>query len=164
MKTLYCSVTLVFLVFATTTEHAEAQQGNAQDVKTAVRMAWDTYIDAFSAGRTDLVASDIYAAPSYQLGENGGTVRMRVSDIKAAFDDIHASLNEARYARSETDVATICVINLGTALLSAHFTRYRDDGTVLTRGASSYLFAKFKSDWRIVAIMGNPSGNLIACD
>ena len=164
MKTLYCSVTLVFVIFATTMERTEAQQANAQDVKTAVRMAWDAYIDAFSAGRTDLVASEIYAAPSYQLGESGGTVRMSVSDVKAAFDAIHASLNDARYARSETDVATICVINPGTALLSARYTRYRDDGTVLTKGASSYLFGKLKNDWRIVAIMGNPSGNLIACD
>jgi hypothetical protein len=89
---------------------------------------------------------------------------MTTNDIKAAFDDIHASLKQARYARSETDIATICVINAGTALLSARYSRYRDDDTVLTEGASSYLFAKFENGWRIVAIMGNPSGNLIACD
>ena len=164
MKTLCCSVTLAVMAFTTTMEQTAAQPPNTQGVKMSVRMAWDAYIAAFSAGRTDLVANEVYVAPSYQLGANGGTVRMSTSDVKAAFDDIHASLNQARYARSETDIATICVINAGTALLSARYTRYRDDDTVLARGTSSYLFAKFQGEWRIVAIMGNPSGNLITCD
>ena len=62
------------------------------------------------------------------------------------------------------DRTAICVINAGTALLSAYFTRYRTDGTVLLRGASSYLFAKVDGDWRILANMANPARKLIACD
>ena len=56
------------------------------------------------------------------------------------------------------------MINAGTALLSAYFTRYRTDDTVLMTGASSYLFAKVDGDWRILAIMANPARKLIACD
>ena len=123
MKSLCRSLILAFVACTAAIEQTAAQPPNTQDVKTAVRMAWDAYIEAFSAGRTDVVASESYVAPSYQLGANGGTVRMTTSDIKAAFDDIQASLNQARYARSETDIATICVINAGTALLVARYSR-----------------------------------------
>ena len=143
---------------------AAAQERPEEETKIAVRAAWDAYIDAFSAGETDVIANDVYAAPSYQLGGNGASVRVTPADTQAAFDATHASLAPERYDRSETDRAEICVINDGTALLSAYFTRYRTDDTVISNGASSYLFAKFDDDWRIVAIMANPAAKLITCD
>ena len=164
IKTLSWSFAIALIGFVLTPESVEGQQSGAEDVKTAIRTAWNAYIDAFSAGRTDLAVSAVYADPSYQLGSTGATLRMTVGDVEAAFEAIHTSLDEERYDRSETDAATICVINGGTALLSAHYTRYRTDDTVLTTGASSYLFAKFSDDWRIVAIIANPSGKLIVCD
>ena len=141
-----------------------AQVAAEADVKTEVRAAWDAYIEAFSAGRTGVIADEVYAAPSFQLGAAGGSVRSGAADTRAAFDAIHEQLALESYDRSETDRAEICVINPATALLSAHFTRYRDDGSVLTRGASSYLFARLDGRWRILAIMANPAGKLIACD
>jgi hypothetical protein len=141
-----------------------AQDTTEVDVKAAVRAAWDLYIDAFSAGQTDVIARKVYAAPSFQLGNDSANVRGTEADTKASFDATHQALSEASYDRSETDRAEICVINNGTALLSAYFTRYRTDDTVLTTGASSYLFAKFPTGWRIVAIMANPDAKLITCD
>ena len=143
---------------------AVAQAPPESDVKAEVRAAWDAYIEAFSAGRTDVIAGDIYAAPSFQLGAAGAAVRSEAAETRAAFDAIHRQLAPERYDRSETDRAEICVINPATALLSAHFTRYRTDGSVLSRGASSYLFARLDGGWRILAIMANPAGKLIACD
>ncbi len=141
-----------------------AQETPESDVKTEVRAAWDAYIEAFSAGRTDVLANETYAAPSFQLGAAGATVRSAAADTRAAFDATHERLALERYDHSETDRAEICVINPATALLSAHFTRYRTDGSVLARGASSYLFARLDGGWRILAIMANPAGKLIACD
>jgi len=48
--------------------------------------------------------------------------------------------------------------------LTAHFTRYRNDNSVLTKGASAYLFGKLDGDWRIMSIIANPKAKLIDCD
>ena len=159
-----CVALVTLAVFVVVTPQAHAQEIAEDEVKTAVRSAWDAYIVAFSAGRTDVVARDVYAAPSFQLGARGANVRMTIADTKAAFDATHRSLATERYDRSETDATEVCVLNDGAALLTAHFTRYRTDDSVLTNGASAYLFAKFDDDWRIVAIIANPAAKLIACD
>ena len=156
------SCALVLLLAATAAAHA--QEVSEREAKTAVRAAWDAYIEAFSDARTDVLANDVYAAPSFQLGAGGANVRMTVAETKAAFDATHRVLERERYDRSETDTAQVCVFNEGAALLTAHFTRYRTDDSVLMSGASAYLFAKFDERWRIVAIIGNPSAKLIACD
>ena len=142
----------------------EAQTVPEAEVKTEVRAVWDAYIEAFSAGRTDLIASDIYSAPSFRIGAEGAAMLETAAETRASFDATHRQLATERYDRSETDRAEICVINAGTALLSAYFTRYRTDGSVLTRGASSYLFAKVDGEWRILTNMANPARKLIACD
>ena len=151
-------------VLALTAATLLAQEPSERNVKTAVRTAWDTYITAFSDGRTDVVAEQLYAAPSYVLGASGGTVRMTTDDTKEGFDQIHQTLQREQYDRSETDHVEICVLNGGTALLTARYTRYRTSGEVLTTGASGYLFALLEGQWKILAIMGNPADKLVACD
>ena len=161
-KLFVASIALV--VFVVAPAQAPAQEIAEDAVKTAVRAAWDAYIVAFSAARTDVVARDVYAVPSFQLGARGANVRMTTADTEAAFDETHRTLATERYDRSETDAAEICVLNDGAALLTAHFTRYRTDDSVLTNGASAYLFGNFDDGWRIVAIIANPAAKLIACD
>ncbi len=158
------TIAAILLATACLPAAAAAQATPETDVQAEVRAAWDAYIEAFSAGRTGVIAEEVYAAPSFQLGPAGAAVRLGAAETRAAFDAIHRQLAPERYARSETDRAEICVINPATAVLSAHFTRYRADGSVLSRGASSYLFARVDGDWRILAIMANPAGKLIACD
>ena len=156
--------TLTAVLVAVLAPAVAAQPLPEAEIKIEVRAAWDAYIEAFSAGRTDVIASEVYAAPSFRTGPDGAAVVGTVEETKASFDAIHRQLAPERYDRSETDRAEICVINAGTALLSAYFTRYRTDDTVLMTGASSYLFAKVDGDWRILAIMANPARKLIACD
>ena len=135
-----------------------------ETIKEEVLAAWDAYIAAFSAGQTDIVANRVYSTPSFQLGAQGAAVRLTATDTKVAFDEIHRDLAAERYSHSETDTATICVLNSGSALLTAHFTRYRNDNSVLTQGASAYVIAKFDGDWRIMSIIANPKAKLINCD
>ena len=154
--------TISFVICAPTVPSGQAPRES--EVKTEVRAAWDTYIEAFSLADTNTIANDIYAVPSFQFGNTGANVRATVADTKTAFDATHARLAPERYGHSETDQAEICVLNTGTALLTAYFTRYRTDGSVLSNGASAYLFARFTEGWRIVAIMDNPARKLIPCD
>tara|TARA_B100000029_G_scaffold448151_1_gene470443 strand:+ start:574 stop:1068 length:495 start_codon:yes stop_codon:yes gene_type:complete len=140
------------------------QEFDEDTIKEEVLTAWNAYIAAFSAGQTDVVANRIYSTPSFQVGAQGVTTRLTARDTKVAFDEIHQYLATERYSHSETDTATICVLNSSSALLTAHFTRYRDDNSVLANGASAYFFGKFDDDWRIMAIIGNPTAKLIDCD
>ena len=157
------TVSVVMIILACAIAQTFAQEVPEGEVKTAVRADWDAYIDAFVAGRTDVVANDVYAAPSFQLGSGGTNVRMTATETQASFDATHRSLRLEQYDRSETDRAEICVINDGAALLSARYTRYRTDGSVLMTGASAYLFGRFGNAWRIVATMGNPAAKMIVC-
>ena len=161
-KLLVTSITIV--LFSVATVEPGAQETSENEVKVEVRAAWDFYIEAFSNARTDIVSRDIYAAPSYQLGVRSGSLRRTTADTKTAFDAIHRSLAKDRYDRTETEATEVCVINAGAALLTARFTRYRNDNSVITNGASAYLFGKLDVGWRIVAIIGNPTAKLITCD
>ena len=140
------------------------QELDEDTIKAEVLTAWNAYIAAFSAGQTDVVANRIYSTPSFQVGAQGTTTRLTARDTKIAFDEIHQSLAAERYSHSETDTATICVLNPNSALLTAHFTRYRNDDSVLTKGASAYLFGKFDDNWKIMSIIGNPKAKLVDCD
>ncbi len=140
------------------------QELDEDTVKAEVLTAWNAYIAAFSAGQTDVVANRIYSTPSFQVGPQGATTRLTARNTKVAFDEIRQSLAAERYSHSETDTATICVLNANSALLTAHFTRYRNDDSVLTKGASAYLFGKFDDDWKIMSIIGNPKAKLVDCD
>ena len=158
------AATLTGLLVAGLAPALGAQDVPEAEVKREVRAAWDAYIEAFSARRTDVIAGEVYSAPSFRIGPQGAAVLGTAAETQASFDAIHRQLAPENYDRSETDRTAICVINAGTALLSAYFTRYRTDGTVLLRGASSYLFARVDGDWRILANMANPARKLIACD
>ena len=142
MRARYCLVFLFLIGLVWKPTWAENQDSAGEVVKREVLKAWDSYIAAFSAGRTDIVATRAYAAPSYQMGNSGVNLRMKPDDIKTSFDEIHSQLEREQYDRSETDAVVVCVLNESTALLSAHFTRYRTDDSVLMTGASSYLFGK----------------------
>ena len=164
MKARYCLVLLSLIVLVSQPTWAENHDSTGEVVKREVLKAWDSYLAAFSAGRTDIVANRVYAAPSYQMGNSGVNLRMTTDDVKASFDEIHSQLEIEQYDRSETDAVVVCVLNGSTALLSAHFTRYRTDDSPLMTGASSYLFGKLDGNWQIFAIIGNPSRKLITCE
>ena len=145
MKTLWWSFAVALVGFALTPESVEGQESGAEDVKTAVRTAWNAYIDAFSAGQTDLAVSAVYAAPSYQFGSTEASPRMTLGGVETAFDAIHTSLDEERYDRSETDTATTFVISEGTAVLNAHYTRCLTGDTVLTQGRRVISSPRFRT-------------------
>ena len=89
---------------------------------------------------------------------------MTTHDTQKGFDQIHQTLQRERYDRTETDHVEICVLNEGTALLTARYTRYRTNDEVLKSGASGYLFGLLDGQWKILAIMGNPDDKLVVCD
>ena len=183
----FCFVTLITITFNGTTY--AAQEGEtivtSEELSNTIIilnnlykdgvLTEEEYLNAKSAilnpasvsdGKIEKKSKQLTVVERKRLKEAKGcqNVRMTTADTEAAFDETHRTLATERYDRSETDAAEICVLNDGAALLTAHFTRYRTDDSVLTNGASAYLFGKFDDGWRIVAIIANPAAKLIACD
>jgi hypothetical protein len=143
---------------------AGAAQGPAVDtLKAEVSAAWEDYLKVFAAGRSDVISERVYLAPSYALGAAGPSVSATAAEIKTRFDASIGALVPQNYARTTTKSANICVLNDATAILSAQFTRYRKDGSVLSEPAGTYVFSKTKQGWRIVAQIPHAPERVITC-
>jgi hypothetical protein len=140
-----------------------AQAPSADGLKAEVSAAWEDYLKVFAAGRSDVISERVYLAPSYALGATGPSVSTTAAEIKARFDASIGALVPQSYARTTTKSANICVLNDATAILSAQFTRYRKDGSVLSEPAGTYVFSKTKQGWRIVAQIPHAPDRLIHC-
>jgi uncharacterized NTF2-like protein DUF6841 len=143
---------------------ASAAQPAAPDpLKREVSAAWEDYLKLFAAGRADLIGDRVYLAPSFNLTANGPNVSMTPADTRARFETSIGALVPQNYARTATKHANICVLNDATAILSAQFTRYRKDGSVLSEPAGTYVFSKTKDGWRIVAQIGHAPDRVMRC-
>jgi NTF2-like protein (DUF6841) len=139
-------------------------QPAAQDsLEAEVSAAWEEYLKVFAGGRADLIGERVYLAPSFNLTPTGPNVSMTPADTKARFESSIAALVPQSYARTATKHANICVLNDATAILSAQFTRYRKDGSVLSEPAGTYVFSKTKDGWRIVAQIGHAPNRVLKC-
>ena len=49
------------------------------------------------------------------------------------------------------------------AIVSGQFTRYRKDGSVLSKIASTYVFAKSDGQWKITTLIGHGPDRAITC-
>ena len=117
----------------------------------------------FAAGRADVIGDRVYLAPSFNLTATGPNVSMTPADTRARFESSIAALVKQNYARTATKHANICILNDATAILSAQFTRYRKDGSVLSEPAGTYVFSKTKDGWRIVAQIGHAPDRVMRC-
>jgi hypothetical protein len=144
--------------------NAVLPQPAAQDsLKAEVSAAWEEYLKVFAAGRADVIGERVYLAPSFNLTATGPNVSMTPADTKARFESSIAALVPQNYARTATKHASICILNDATAILSAQFTRYRKDGSVLSEPAGTYVFSKTKDGWRIVAQIGHAPDRVMKC-
>jgi ketosteroid isomerase-like protein len=140
-----------------------AQPAGQDGLKAEVSAAWEDYLKLFAAGRADAIGDRIYLAPSFNLTATGPNVSMTPADTKARFETSIAALVPQNYARTTTQHANICVLNDATAILSAQFTRYRKDGSVLSEPAGTYVFSRTKDGWRIVAQIGHAPERVMRC-
>jgi hypothetical protein len=144
-----------------------SEKPSAQEsLKTEVKAALDEYVRAFSSNRADVIADRVYMAPSFTIGTGSGpgvVVSMTTADVKGRFESNLKALAEQNYQRSETKSANVCILNNAAAIVSAQFTRYRKDGTVLSEPAATYVFVKTAEGWRIAALMGHTPDRALKC-
>jgi hypothetical protein len=143
---------------------APAPQAPAPDpIKAEVSVAWEDYLKLFAAGRADVIGERVYLAPSYALSATGPSLSMTSAEMKKSLESSISALSVQNYARTATKSANICVLNEATAILSAQFTRYRKDGSVLSEPAGTYLFSKTQQGWRIVAQIPHSPERILSC-
>jgi hypothetical protein len=140
-----------------------AQPSGHDALRAEVSAAWEEYLKLFAEGRADVIGDRVYSAPSFNLTPNGPNVSMTPADTRARFETSIAALVKQNYARTTTKHANICVLNDATAILSVQWTRYRKDGSVLSEPAGTYVFAKTKDGWRIIAQTGHAPDRVMKC-
>jgi hypothetical protein len=145
------------------------QKAAAQEAATAeIRGVLEEYVRAFSSQRGDLIAERVYMAPSFTMaapvGGNAGIVTsMTAAEVKTRFESVLKGLAAQNYQRSEIKDANICVLNDVSAIVSARFTRYRKDGSVLSEPVATYVFAKGAQGWRILAATAHTPDRMLKC-
>jgi hypothetical protein len=141
----------------------DAQPSGQDGLRAEVSAAWEEYLELFADGRADVIGERVYSAPSFNLTANGPNVSMTPADTRARFETSIAALVKQNYARTATKHANICVLNDATAILSVQWTRYRKDGSILSEPAGTYVFAKTKDGWRIIAQTGHAPERVMRC-
>ena len=140
-----------------------AQSFNEEVLKEEIITVWNNYFSFFSEGRADFIADRIYAAQSYYVENDGPVFIPTRSENEDDFQTSFTGLEAQDYDRSETQYMNICVLNPTGAILSAVYTRYRTDGSILQELGGTYMFAKFEEGWRILAVISHSSEKVIQC-
>jgi hypothetical protein len=153
----------VVVVFGAWTGGGFAQTAGPDAVKAEVRKALEDYVAAFSARRADLIAERSIQAPMVNLGGTGATASMTAEDVRRRYEGNLKALDAQKYQRSTVDSATVCLLNDASAIVSGEFTRYRTDGSVLSKIAATYVFAKTNGQWKITTLIGHGTDRAIAC-
>ena len=163
IRTHLFTAALAATMVVTTSLTGLAQSTGREAVKADIRKALEDYVAAFSAGRADQIAERSALAPMLNLGAAAPTASMTARDIEQRYAGQLKGLAAQNYKRSTVDTATVCLLNDAAAIVSGTFTRYRTDGSVLSKIASTYVFAKSDGLWKITALIGHGAYRGITC-
>jgi ketosteroid isomerase-like protein len=142
----------------------ESRMRGQDALKAEVRAALDEYVRAFSAHDPKAIASRVVAAPSLLVGNDGVVAYGSEADVKGRYTATLDQLAKQKYERSVVKRATVCVMSDNAAVVSAHFVRYRTDGSTLSEPTASYVFAKSAGQWKIVAQINHAPGRGLSCE
>jgi hypothetical protein len=145
---------VAFVALALTAAIVRGQPLSA-DKANMISQEVDTFISQynlwFAAGRADLIAERVYAAPTTHLASDRLSVSMSKEQVQAGFEAYLKPLLNDGYARSEWTSRYIHVLHQGAVIVSGAFTRYRSDGTKIGDFAGTYVLGKTPNGWRVVA-------------
>ena len=163
IRTSLVTATMAAMMLATATMTGVAQSPGREAAKADVRKALEDYVAAFSAGRADVIAERSVLAPMLNLGGTAVSTSMTAEDVRRRYDGNLKALAAEKYQRSTVDSATVCLLNDAAAIVSGQFTRYRTDGSVLSKIAATYVFAKSDGQWKITTLIGHGTDRAITC-
>ncbi len=163
IRTSLMTATMAATMLATATLTGVAQSAGREAAKADIRKALEDYVAAFSAGRADVIAERSVLAPMLNLGGTAVNTSMTAVDVRTRYDGNIKALAAQNYQRSTVDSATVCLLNDAAAIVSGRFTRYRTDGSVLSKIAATYVFAKSDGQWKITTLISHGTDRAITC-
>jgi hypothetical protein len=141
----------------------EVDAAQERTIKAEVNSFIDQYTQWFEEHRTDLIAQKVYLSPSVRVTPTGPTVMASVESIGRTWEGILEPLIADGYTRSEWPARNICVLNESAAVVSAHFVRYRKDGSVIGDYGATYTLVKGSDGWRIVSVVTHTAARVLQC-
>lgn len=129
-----------------------------------VRAALDEYVRAFSARDANAIADRMLTTPWLLLDEAGALAYGTVGDVKNRYTTVLDQMAADRYDHSLVKSATVCVMSDNAAVVTAQFVRYRTDGSTLSEGSGTYIFAKSGERWKIAMQINHAQGRGVTCE
>lgn len=154
---------ILMISLGTGTASILAQSLDKAAISEKVAVVFNSYLSAFSSGQAGIIANQIYAAPAYSVPAQGPRLSLTSEALLPVFENQIAELATDDFEKTEAQRTNICVLNQSAAIVSATFTRYRSDGSVIGRGAATYFFARFPENWKIVAVTSHLQEDVIRC-
>jgi hypothetical protein len=145
-------------------QQAQLSASDVARIKTEVTAAVDKYYRLFTERNPNALAEEVFNIPWLVLGGSGPQPDLTKEAAVARFRASMKQLVESGWAKSVFTTDSVCVLNANAAIASGYNTRYKSDGTVMSVGGVTYLFAKAKDGWRIVSYTAHPKGKAVRCD
>ncbi|HSH74203.1 MAG TPA: hypothetical protein VLA09_00750 [Longimicrobiales bacterium] len=159
---------LVITVAAHAAGHAEllGQGLSASDVervRSEVTTTMETYYALFSERNMEALPDEVFAIPWMTLGANGINASTSREGALVRWQGSLIDLLGRGWDRSVFTIESVCVLNLGAAIVSGYNTRYDGEGGVMSVGSVSYILGDTDEGWRIVAYTGHERGKVVSC-
>ena len=134
-------------------------------IKKDVTAAVERYYRLFSEQNMKALPEEVFNTPWIQMTGTGPQPNLTKEQSLAGFEASLKNLVGSGWGKSIDTTTNVCVQNRAAAITSGYNTRYKTDGSVMSVGGVSYIFAKAKEGWRIVSYTGTPSKDtVVKCD
>ncbi|MBX9607555.1 MAG: DUF4440 domain-containing protein [Gammaproteobacteria bacterium] len=120
----------------------------------AVAAFFDDIASSFGAGDLPRFRA-LYQLPAMIVVPQGAQVLHDSAEFDAFFAVMLDRLRAERFARSSYERLSVKTLGPGLALAAMHWTRWRDDGSVLETLGATYTVVERDGRWRIVALIGH---------
>ena len=153
----------VFLVLAATLLTAVWARENVSGTGDAVvREAKDhmlRYVALANQEKTEIIAQEIYETPILMIPFENAQHRMQDSaeEFRKGFDGHLAQLKKQNWKQFKIHRLDVRSVGKDLAFVDMHFVWLKVDGKPIgpDHRVASYVLAKKKNGWRIIAVMGN---------
>lgn len=133
-------------------------------IKSEVLDAVAGYLKIWNARDPEGVAANVYAVPSFVVLPGGVVSILHREDVAKRYGDIMKQLLSMGWDRSSFDVASVCVLNANTALVSGKSTRYRTDGSIMGILAETFVYVRTNAGWRIEGLIVQQPNKVVTCN
>lgn len=159
-----CTLPLVSPVAAQSPQQEVLTPDTVARITREVTAALHQYYDYYNERDMQVMAEHVYHIPFVGVGPDGFRVQSTPEEVTRAHEVHLANLIASGWARSEFPNPTVCVLNENAALASGQFTRYRENGSVLSVNANTYFFGRTDGRWRIFSFTGHPLDKVVTCN